>query len=73
MSRLYRSRWDPRNQEPEIPSADELAEALERNEEERVDLARDLLYLLDRSNSPEARRIWRADGTPNSQMLYFKR
>lgn len=73
MSHPYSSHWDPRNQEPEIPSADELAEALERNEEERVDLAREILNLLDRTNSSEARQIFRADGTPNSQMLYLKR
>ncbi|KAH0287959.1 hypothetical protein M436DRAFT_81501 [Aureobasidium namibiae CBS 147.97] len=73
MSHLYSSRWNPRYQEPEIPSADELADALERNEEERGDLVREILYLLDRTNSPEACQIFRADGTPNSQMLYLKR
>lgn len=73
MSHLYSSCWDPRFPEPEIPSADELAEALERNEEERTDLAREIVHLLDRTNSSEARRIFRADGTPNSQMLYLKR
>lgn len=73
MSHLYSSHWDPRTRDPEIPSADELADSLERNEEDRIDLMREILYLLDRTNSSEARRVFRADGTPNSQMLYLKR
>ena len=57
----------------ETPSNNAVADACERNEQERTVLVRELHDLLDWTESPEARQVFREDGTPNSMMLYLKR
>lgn len=73
MPHLYNGYWSLIVDNLEVRSTDDLAEACERNVEERTVLIRELTDLLGWTQSPEARQVFRADGSPSSLMLYLKR
>jgi hypothetical protein len=73
MPLLYNGHWFLRVDNLEVRTTDDLADASERNAQERVILVREIAHLLDWTLSPEAREVFRADGTPSSLMLYLKR
>lgn len=73
MPRLHNGHWFLTVEGLEIHSTNDLADACERNEQERIVLVRELVDLLNWSQTPEACQIFRPDGTPNSLMLYIKR
>jgi hypothetical protein len=71
MPHLYNGYWYLIVDNLEVRSTDDLADACERTLEERNVLIRELTDLLDWTQSPEARQVFRADGTPSSLMLYL--
>jgi hypothetical protein len=73
MPHLYNGYWYLIVDNLEVRGTDDLADACERNLEERIVLIRELTDLLDWTQSPEARQVFRTDGTPSSLMLYLKR
>jgi hypothetical protein len=73
MPLLYNGHWFLRVDNLEVRTTDDLADASERNEQERVVLVREIAHLLDWTHSPEARQVFGSDGAPSSLMLYLKR
>jgi hypothetical protein len=73
MPLLYNGHWFPRVDNLEVCTTNDLANTCERNERERVLVVREIAHLLDWTHSPEARQVFRPDGTPSSLMLYLKR
>ena len=57
----------------EIHSTNDLVDACGRNEHERIVLVREIVGLLNWTQTPEACQVFRSDGSPNSLMLYLKR